>query len=330
MSAGTELPERILIVRLGAIGDVVNALVVATAIKAARPSTRIGWAVHELALPLVACHPDVDSVHLWRRDGGLAGFQEFLRGVRAERYGLVIDLQRILKSALVAKLTRAGRVLGFDRARAKELSWIWTRERIPPGRQDAHMVVQYLEFVRYLGLPLHGVVHRFPESPEAEARALELLAPLDAAPVVLNLGASKPGNRWPAERFGQLARRIAGELRLPVVLAGGPGDVALAAEAQAACGGDALDLVGRTDLLELAEVLRRARHVVSCDTGPMHLAAAVQTPVLALFGPANPSRTGPWGERHRVVRAPGVPGRMEELGVDLVFEALRESLAVAR
>jgi ADP-heptose:LPS heptosyltransferase len=324
MSAAAELPERVLIVRLGAIGDVVNALVVATAIKAARPGTRVGWAVHELALPLVQGHPDVDVVHLWRREAGLAGLRELLHGVRAERYGLVIDLQRILKSALVAKLSRAERVLGFDRARAKELSWMWTRERIPPGRRDAHMVVQYLEFVRYLDLPFLGAVHRLPESPAAEARAAELLAPLGTAPVVMNLGASKPPNRWPAARFGELARRVTGELRLPVVLTGGPGDTELAAAACAAAP-DALDLVGATDLLELAELLRRARVVVSCDTGPMHLAAAVQTPVVALFGPASPSRTGPWGERHRVVRAPG--GRMDELGVDLVFEALHGSLS---
>jgi ADP-heptose:LPS heptosyltransferase len=334
-------PARILIVHLGAIGDVANALVLAPALKTARPSTHVGWAAHPLAAPLVDGHPDVDRMHLWPRNAGLAGLQEFLRGVRAERYDLVIDLQRILKSALVARLTRAPRILGFDRARAKELAWIWTRERIPPGRRDAHMVVQYLEFARYLGVPVYGAVPRFPESPAAETRAAELVAGLGAAPIVLNLGASKAQNRWPAERFGLLARRITAVLHLPVLFTGGPGDVELAAAARAALESapsatavrpgappaPALDLVGRTDLLVLLALLRRAHHVVSCDTGPMHLAAAVQTPVVALFGPADPSRTGPWGERHRVVRAPGVPGRMSELGVDLVFGALRESLA---
>jgi len=338
-------PARILIVRLGAIGDVTNALVVATAIKASHPDTHIGWAVHELAAPLVHGHPDVDRAHLLPRREGLAGLKAFLREVRAERYEMVIDLQRILKSALIARLTRAKRVLGFDRKRAKELSWIWTRERIPPGRGDAHMVVQYLEFVRYLGVPVYGAVHRFPESPEAEARAAKLLAGLSgAAPIALNVGASKVRNRWPAERFGQLAHRIRTELHLPVIFTGGPGDSDLVAEAWAAmerarsgssrsgaAAGEApvLDLVGVTGLLELIEVLRRSYHVVTCDTGPMHLAAAVQTPVVALFGPADPSRTGPWGERNRVVRAPGVPGRMGELGVDLVYSALRESLAYA-
>jgi len=326
------LPDRVLIVRLGAIGDVANALVLATALKSARPGMHLGWAVHDLAAPLVHGHPDVDQAHVWRRRRGPDELASFLGGVRAEGYALALDLQRTLKSALIARLSRAPRVVGFDRKRAKELSWLWTREQIPPGRPDAHMVVQYLEFARYLGVPVFGAVHRFPEDPPAEAFADALVRELGRPPVVLNLGASKPENRWPAARFGELGRRVLAELDLPLVLTGGPGDEPLGAEAWAALGPapEARNLVGRTRLLELLELLRRARLVVSCDTGPMHLAAAVQTPVVALFGPANPSRTGPFGERNRVVRAPGVPGSMKEIDVGLVFSAVRESLLEVR
>jgi ADP-heptose:LPS heptosyltransferase len=322
------LPERVLLVRLGAIGDVANALIVATAIKSAVPATRVGWAVHDLAAPLVTGHPDVDRVHVWRRGGGAEAYRAVLREIRGEGYGLAVDLQRIFKSALLARLSRARRVVGFDKARAKELSWLWTKERLPAGRRTSHMVLQYLEFVRYLGLSAFGAVHRFPESPAAEAYAQALLAELGQAPIVLNLGASKPENRWPAERFGRLARRLLDELAFPLVLTGGPGDTPLAARVLAELGNPRglKDLVGATGLLELLEVLRRARLVVSCDTGPMHLAAAVQTPVVALFGPADPSRTGPFGEAHRVVRAPGVPGSMAEIAVDLVYSAVRETL----
>ena len=322
------LPERVLVVRLGAIGDVANALVVATALKSAAPGIKVGWAVHDLASPLVVGHPDVDRVHVWRRRRGADELARVLREVRGEGYGLALDLQRILKSALLARLSRAPRVLGFDRARAKELSWLWTKEHVPPGRPGAHMVVQYLEFVRYLGLPVYGAVQRFPEDPAAEAFAEQLVCALGRPPIVLNLGASKPENRWPARRFGELGRRILDEVGLPVVLTGGPGDAALGAEAWEALGDKvgAQNLVGQTGLLQLLELMRRARLVVSCDTGPMHLAAAVQTPVVALFGPADPGRTGPFGEQHRVVRAPGVPGSMAEIDVGLVLSAVRESL----
>ena len=310
----SSLPDRVLIIRLGAIGDVANALLVASAIKESRPDVQVGWAVHDLAEPLVRGHPDVDKVHVWRRGRGMDEFSSFLQGVRNEEYGLAIDMQRILKSSLIARLSRAERVLGFDRARAKEVSWLWTRERIPAGRPDAHMVLQYLEFVKYLGLPLLSPVHRFPEDPEAEAWAEALIEELGRPPIVINLGASKAPNRWVAARFGELSQRILEELEIPVLLTGGPGDAVMAKEAWAALGdtSGARNLVGGTSLLQLIELLRRTRVAVSCDTGPMHLAAAVQTPVVALFGPADPGRTGPWGDQHRVVRAPGVDGSMAE------------------
>ena len=322
-----DLPERVLIVRLGAIGDVANALVVATAIKEARPEVHIGWAVHELARPLVEGHPAVDRVHLWPRRSGLEGFQAFLGELRAERYGLALDLQRIFKSALVARLSHAPRVVGFDRKRAKEGSWMWTTERLPAGDGAAHMVVQYLEFPRYLGLRTRGPVHRFPAYPEAAAWAQDLVQELGQPPLVLNLGASKRPNRWPPERFGELGQRLVAEHGAPLCLTGGPDDRALAEDAREALGDTpARDLVGATDLPQLVELLRRARLVVSCDTGAMHLAAAVRTPVVALFGPAEPGRTGPWGADHRVVRAPGVSGAMSEIAVDVVVTAVREQL----
>ena len=142
----TTLPSRILLVRLGAIGDVVNALVLATALKEHAPTIRIGWAVHDLALPLVEGHPSVDRVHLWARSSGFSVLLRVVRDLRGENYALAIDLQRTAKSAWLARQSGAPRVLGFDRARCKELSWLLTRERIPASDPRGHMVAQYLEF----------------------------------------------------------------------------------------------------------------------------------------------------------------------------------------
>lgn len=295
--------KRVLFVRLGAIGDVVNALVVATALKEANPEVSVGWVVHPLALPLVEAHPAIDRVHVWNRGSGFAGLRAIVKELRAAKYDTAVDLQRLAKSAFLARASGATRVLGYDRARTKESSWLLTKERIAPSDGGAHMVEQYLEVARHLGAS--GEARRvLPPAPKAEARVAEWFAPFSKAPVQINLGASKPANRWAPERFGELAARIVEEYETPVFFTGAPNERDLAEKAIAICGESesVLNLVGETSLPELWSASRRAQLFIGCDTGPMHLAAAVDTPVLALFGPATPRRTGPYGQGHRVVQ----------------------------
>jgi heptosyltransferase-1 len=294
----------VLIVRLGAIGDVVNALVFAAALEEIDPEVEIGWAVHPLSEPLVRGHPCVDRVHVWRRGGGPRELLRLVRELRSARYELAVDLQRLQKSALLARLSGAPRVLGFDRARAKERSWLWTNERVPAGDPDAHRVEQYLEVARHLGWRGVRPRHLLPRDPAAEAWAEATVRALGGAPILVNVGASKPANRWPPERFGELTRALAVAGAGPVVLTGGPDDRRAAERARAAAGSGVTDLVGATDLGQLVALSARARLFVGCDTGPMHVAAALGRPVVALFGPADPRRTGPWGEGHAVVRVP--------------------------
>jgi ADP-heptose:LPS heptosyltransferase len=318
------LPPRLLAVRTGAIGDVVNALVFAAAVKEAAPETRIGWVVHPLAAPLVTGHPAVDRVHPWKRGGGVRELVRLVRELRAERYPLAVDLQRIQKSALVARLA-APRVLGFDRARTKEVSWLWTTERVGP-ETGPHRVDGYLDLARHLGCPARAPRFLLPRDEAAEAWAAGLVRDLGGAPVLVNLGASKPENRWEPERAGALALALA-ERGVAVCLTGGPGDRAAAERAVRAASAQVRDLVGHTSLLQLAALARRARLFVGCDTGPMHLAAAAGARVVALFGPADPARTGPYGAGQRVVRAPS--RRMEDLDVAAVLAAVETSLGEA-
>jgi heptosyltransferase-1 len=326
---------RVLVVRTGAIGDVVNALVFAAALRDARPRAFIGWVAHPLVVPLLAENPAVDTVHVWPRSSGLGGFRRLMTGVRRARYDLAVDLQRLQKSALVARLSGAPRVLGYDRRRAKELSHLWLRERIAPGDPREHMVAQYLSFARHLGLPAGAPRWPLPPLDDARVRAAAALAPLGGAPfVVLNLGASKPENRWPVASFAALADTLgAGAAPTPaLVLTGGPAERDVADEVLARTARVQLDLVGRTDLLTLAAVLERAQLVVTGDTGPMHLAVAVGARVLALFGPADPSRTGPYGQERAVLREPPWDGAhrreasMQALAPEAVARAVLEVL----
>ena len=324
------IPKKLLVVRLGAIGDVVNALVFATALKRHAADTsrtvEIGWAAHDLALPLVEGHPSVDRVHRWSKGSGVRGFRTVVQEVRAQNYELAVDLQRIQKSAALARMSGAPRVLGYDRGRAKEGSWLWARERIAPGDPHAHMVDQYLEFARHLGVDVPPE-RLLPVDPEAEGWADAFVQDIGAAPLQLNLGATKPENRWPPERFGELALALADGHDRPVCLTGGPADRETADAALAVCGAGAgiHDLTGATSLRQLVAFSARAELFIGCDTGPMHIAAACQTPVVALFGPADPRRTGPYGAGHRVVRA--ASRRMADVTVEDVLGAVRTSLS---
>jgi len=332
-------PARVLAVRLGAIGDVVNALALASALKDASPDSYLGWVVHPLAEPLVRGHPCVDRVHVLERGSGARGFLALVGELRRERYEVALDLQRLAKSALLARLSGAPRVLGHDRARTKELAWLWTNERLAPGEGGAHMLTQYLAFARRLGARAEAPRHAFPADPAAEARATALVAELGGAPVLVNLGASKPANRWAPERFGALAAELARD-GWPVCFTGGPDDRPAAERARGAAGAAVRDLVGATSLRELVALTARARLFVGCDTGPMHLAAAHGVPVVALFGPADPARTGPFGAGHVVLREtpPCAPcgqktcplprhACMQDLALERVLAAARARLA---
>ena len=350
MPATPPLPRRILVVRLGAIGDVANALVFAASVKRADPDVHLGWVVHDLARPLVHGHPDVDRVHLWERSSGWKGYRALGRELRAEGYELAVDLQRTLKSGLVARASGAPRILGYDRRRAKEGNWLLSTERIAPGPPEAHMIEQYLAFARHLGLD-GPAVRRLPIVPEAERYAEERVRELGGAPILLQLGATKPANRWRPERFGELAARLAADDLGPVCLSGSAADRQLARAALAACSASERvhDLTGEPDLPRWISLARRSRLFVGCDTGPMHLAAAVGLPVVALFGPADPHRTGPYGWQEestrarvlrvelacspcndRVCRRPSGQGPrdqcMDDLSVDRVHEAARSML----
>lgn len=312
MSAATRstpLPRRILVVRLGAIGDVANSLVFAGLVKRADPSVHIGWAVHDLSRPLVEDHPHVDRVHLWRKADGRQGFAELVRQVRTERYDLAVDLQRIAKSGLLAWRSGARRRLGFDRGRTKELSWLFTNERIASGPKHEHMVERYRAFARHLGCD-GAIEHVLPPDDAADAFAARLVDELGGAPIVLNPGASKPSKRWDPARLGRLAAFVRERELGPVAVIGGPGDRESMPALLEQAPDDVRDLVGTTSLRETIAVLRRARVLVTGDTGPMHLAVAVGTPTLALFGPTDPRRVGPYGwgrtanDRHTVLQVP--------------------------
>ncbi len=318
-------PPRFLIVRLSALGDVLHALPVLSGLRARFPKARIDWVVEDRAADLLRHRADVDRVVVYPRrsiSGALKGVPNpirfgiettrFLKTLRAGEYDVAIDLQGNLKSGVITRLSGSQLRYGFGRGASREANHLFTTRRWSPPPSLRHRVERNLGLVSaLLGESLPYVLPGFPVPPEETRSARELVASLGVngdGYVVLHPGTSGFGSfkRWPPERFGALARRLA-ESGLDVVVTHSPAEDDLAAQVV-----DASDRAAKSlrtpSLAVLAEVTRDARAFVGADTGPLHLAGLVGTPLLGLFGPKDPAVYGPYG-----VRADGSTGVLSTL-----------------
>ncbi len=292
--------KKILIIKPSSLGDIVHSLPVLDALFRCFAGSEIHWLVAKGLEGLLEGHPMITRLWVIHKDewkkisrfhSTVAELRRLFRSLRAEGFDCAIDLQGLFRSGLIAKATGASLRIGFEEA--KEGSTLFYTHTVAGGR-DVHAVDRYLKVASYLGCDVSEV--RFPFPPPAAGAGEGV--PLSGEYCVMVPGARKPVNRWPARRFGELAAR----LPLKTVVVGSRGDKVLADEVVRTAKGKAVSLAGKTDLRRLMSAIRNARFVVSNDTGPMHIAAAFGVPVFALFGPANPARTGPYGRGHTVIR----------------------------
>ena len=285
----------ILIVRLGALGDVVHALPVAAALRDRFPAARIDWVVDERYRDVLDLTPVVDrrivlrsrSLSVWRR------IAELRRALAGGAWDVAVDVQGLLKSAVVARSSGALRVLGFAAGHLREppARFFYT-ETCDPG-DAVHVIDKNLALAGHLGASTAG--RRFPIEVPASAvlDAVRRLPGVGEGPfAVLNPGAAWPNKRWAPARLAKVAEWLREARRLPSLVTWGPGDEALAAAVVEGSAGSAR-LAPPTRVADLAAILRAASVVVSGDTGPLHLAAAVGTPVVGVFGPTDARRNGP-------------------------------------
>lgn len=324
--------ERIGLVKLGAIGDVVNTLPFANRLRAGYPNARITWVIAPLSHALLEGHPAVDEFLVFDAKQP-STWPGFVRELRARRLELAIDLQRLIKSGLITRASGARTRLGFDRARCKERSHLFTNLRIPENPAPGVTLAQYLEFADFLELPAQTPTWKLPFTPFTRERPNERI-------VVLNVGASWSSKLWANERWAELARRLHEELGLSVHLSGGREDRAAAEEIARGAGVRVVSHAGEFSLRETAGLLAAAELVISGDTGPLHMAVALDRPVVALFGAADPRRTAPFGQPDAVVRHPvecspcrkrvcPVPGHpcMRDLTTEAVFSVAHKRLS---
>jgi heptosyltransferase I len=290
-------PAEICIVMLSALGDAVHVLPVVNALKRAWPETRITWLIQPVPHRLVADHPAVDRFVLFRRRKGLSAWRSFRdagRQLRDRRFELVLALQVYGKAGLLTALTRADVKLGFDRARARDLNWLVTNERIRPHPVQ-HVQDQYFEFLEHLGIDPRPVEWRIPLREEDRAAQRSFFDALDRPACAVVVGTSKPEKNWTAEGYARVMEAVETDFGMRPVIVGGPSHVerAMADAILARTGADVVDTLG-DDLRRLVWMLEGAPLVISPDTGPLHLARALDTPVVGLYGYTNPKRYGPY------------------------------------
>ncbi len=283
--------HRFLLIRLGSLGDVIHAIPAAAALRTHFPDARIDWMVDPRYVELLDLVRGLDGripVDPRKARAAVATIRD-LRGVR---YDAAIDLQGLLKSAVLARAVGADRTIGFPRGHLREpLARVFYSHRPDPGIA-AHVILKNLALLEPLGV--HRPRAEFPlEVPfTAVADALATRYGPDGY-VMLNPGAAWPNKRWPAVRLGALAAAIRERCGLRSIVLWGPGEEALAASVVGASRA-AADVAPQTTIAELFGVAKGARLMVSGDTGPLHIAAAVGTPIVSLFGPTRPERNGPW------------------------------------
>ena len=299
---------KVLIIKLSSIGDCIHTLPAIASLregfKKKGIKARIDWLVEEAASSVIAHSRLVDNVIVVER-GWLRHYRENRKAARAlaaERYDLVLDFQGLLKSGVWVYFSKGARRVGFSNAR--EMSHLFLNDRLPAYDPERHAVDRYLDLAVHAGGvagPAHFQVDTGKAAKSVEKKLRD--AGVGREPFFALISQARwPTKLWRDERFVELARRLIDRTGFKAVLVGGPGDRAALERMKDKIGEGAINLAGRTDLPELAEVLRRASFAVTVDSGPMHLAAAVGTRCVALFGPTAPWRTGPYGTGHIVVR----------------------------
>jgi heptosyltransferase I len=350
--ADATLIKRVLIVKLGALGDIVHAIPVAAALRRAFPGVRLDWLVSAKHREILDLVPIIDRRLVINERGatgggaGGTGFLDAIRELRRSQYDVALDLQGLLKSAFFARSSGAVRVIGFASRYVRE-RWarpFYTEVHDPGGGgmyhpDETHVVWTNLGLLEPLGIRV--ATPEFPIEPVASDAATQVDARTNGRYALLNPGAAWPTKRWAPSRLGAVAAALRDRHALTSVVLWGPGEEALAKEVVSASGGAAM-LSPRTSIADLVALSRGASLFVSGDTGPAHIAAAVGTPIVGIYGPTRPSRNGPWApddvtvsrdavcQCHHLRRCKLKTMCLADIQVDEVLTAIDRRLAGAR
>jgi len=295
--------KKILIVKPSSLGDVVHSLPFLSAVHACFPGAEVHWVIAKGLEGLLEGHPMIHRLivinkDLWKKisraGDTVKEIRQLYRDLRSEHYDLAVDLQGLLRSGLITMATRAPVRIGFTEAR--EGSRLFYTRKVKGGR-GIHAVDRYMRIAADLGCPSDMIAFPFPRKSAGSDRMKRILAGIGRYAVIVP-GARWKTKIWPAENFG----KVAAELSVRSVVIGSSGERGIADKVVSSSRGRAMSLAGETDLSELIGLMRRASIVITNDSGPMHIGAALNIPVIAVFGPTSPVLTGPYGRGHVILQ----------------------------
>lgn len=297
-------PQRILLIKPSALGDVVQTLPLLTALRERWPDAHIAWVIKESLADLLTGHPDLDEVITYKDRARRLHYARALADLwirlRRTPYDLAIDVQGLMRSGGMALASRAHRRVGFSTAR--EGAGLAYTDEIPVPTLQMPATQRYWLIAQALGLSNEVSPARIGLTPEYRQWAGEQLRDLPRPILAVHPGAKWQTKRWPAEHFAELCQRAVATFGAGVVLLGGPEIATECQHVATSLPGQAVNFAGRTSLRQLAAVADAADTFLSCDSGPMHLAAALGTPVVGVFTCTSPLRAAPHGDGHRSVQ----------------------------
>lgn len=318
MSTPVPVLDRICIVMMSAVGDAVHVLPVINAIKRQRPTSHVTWVLQPGPATLVRGHPSVDDIVIFDRSKGYHAFLDVRRELAQRRFDVVINLQVYFKAGIVTSFTRAPIKLGFDRARARDLNWLFTNRKIPPHPEGQHVQDQYFEFLTALGVPFQPVTWNLGPWPAERAWQAEFFSEIVRPTAAIVVATSKAQKDWLPERWAEVVDRLTEDHGLQPVLVGGhsPREVHAESVIMERARHRPVSALG-SGLRKLVSILDGSALVLAPDTGPLHMAVALDRPVISLIGYTNPKRTGPYRKFHDlIVDAYGDPGEDYPLSME--------------
>jgi heptosyltransferase I len=344
----TRAPDSVCLLRLSAIGDTCHVVPLLRTLQHAWPKTRFTWVIGKLEAKLMRLIPEVEFITVDKR-AGLAGLRELRRTLGRRRFDVLLHLQLAFRASLITRAIPAKIKLGFDRARARELQWLFTNAQIA-AREREHVLDSLLGFATALGITDHKIEWRMPLTPDAEAYAREWIP--DAQPtLVISPCSSHTLRNWSVNRYADVAAHAVRKHGMRVILVGGPSafEREMGAAIERALQVPVVNQIGKDTLPLLLGLLTRATVLLTPDSGPAHMATMVGTPVIGLYAATNAARSGPYRSQRWCVdayssaaqmflkRAPSelpwtrkieLPGVMDLITVDAVCAKLDELLGL--
>lgn len=292
----TRPPASVCVLRLSALGDVCHVLAVVRTLQQAWPETKFTWIIGKLEAKLLGHIPDIEFIVFDKR-AGLGAYGDLRRKLRGRQFDLLLHMQLALRASAIAAFVPAKVKLGFDRARARELQWLFTTHKIHPAEKQ-HVLDGLFGFAEWLGVHEKLLQWNIPLPPDAIAFA-ERVIPDGKPTMIISPCSSHILRNWRAEYYAQVGDYAAAMFGLRVLICGGPTQMEkqMGEDIATRMRHPPLNLVGQDTLLQLLATLQRAAVLLSPDSGPAHMATAVGTPVIGLYATANPTRSGPYLSR---------------------------------